>query len=358
MRFRQAVRAKVSETKILRFSESLTLRYGFEALFIKEFYIYMINNRKCAIIGCGFVGATSAYSLMQSHLFSEMVLIDIDTKKAEGEAADLNHGLPFNAPMDIYAGTYADIHDASIIIITAGANQKPGQTRIDLVRTNANIFRSIVDNIIKYNTEAILLVVTNPVDILSYVTFKISGYPSNRVIGSGTVLDTARLKYLVGRKLGVDYRNVHTFIIGEHGDSELAVWSSANVSGIDLDKYCESNGIDSSKEALHEFYDDVKNSAYRIIEAKGATYYAIAESVRRIVSAIVRDEDTVLPVSAYVENYHGINNISMSLPCIVGRSGIKKVIDIPLDSYELSALKNSAKTLHGVIESLDAEILV
>lgn len=318
----------------------------------------MINHRKCAIIGCGFVGATTAYSLMQSHLFSEMVLIDINEKKAQGEAEDLNHGLPFNSPMDIYAGTYADLHDASIIIITAGANQKPGETRIDLVRINADIFRSIVSKIVEQNTKAILLVVTNPVDVLSYVTLKISGYPANRVIGSGTVLDTARLKYLAGRKLGVDYRNVHTFIIGEHGDSELAVWSSANVSGIDLDKYCEANGIDSSKDALHEVYDNVKNSAYKIIENKGATYYAIAESVRRIVSAIIRDEDTILPVSTYVENYHSISDITMSLPCIVGRSGIKKVLEIPLDDHELSALKNSANTLKEVVNSLDSAVMV
>ena len=190
----------------------------------------MINPKKCAIIGCGNVGATSAFALAQSRLFSEIVLIDINKKRAEGEADDISHALPFISPMEIYAGDYSDLSDARIIIITAGASQKPGETRIDLTKKNVKVFESIVKNITIYNNDAIILVVTNPVDILTYVTLKISGFPKRRVIGSGTVLDTSRLKYLVGRHLGVDPRNVHTFIIGEHGDSELAVWSSANIS--------------------------------------------------------------------------------------------------------------------------------
>ncbi len=312
----------------------------------------MVNNRKCAVIGCGFVGATTAYTLTLSKLFSEIVLIDIDKKKAAGEAADLNHGLPFVAPMEIYAGDYSDISDASIIIITAGANQKPGQTRLDLVRSNVKIFQSIVRNISIYNRDGIILVVTNPVDILTYVTLRISGFPSNRVIGSGTVLDTARLKYLIGRHLGVDYRNVHTFIIGEHGDSELAVWSSANISGVDLDQYCRSCGKSCDITSLYPIYEDVRNSAYKIIEAKGATYYAIAESVRRIVSAIVRDEDSILPVSSLVEGHYGLNDICLGLPSIIGKDGVRQVLEIALDESESARLHESAEKLKAVIDSL------
>jgi len=312
----------------------------------------MLNPKKCAIIGCGFVGATTAYTLMQSALFSEMVLIDLDQKKAEGEAADLGHGLPFHSPMEIYAGDYSDLSDASIVILTAGAGQKPGQTRLDLVRSNTRIFQSIVENIVAYNQECILLVVTNPVDILTYVTMKVSGFPPSRVIGSGTVLDTARLKYLLGRHLGVDFRNVHSFIIGEHGDSELPVWSDANVSGIDLDSFCESCHRDGSRETLDALFLDVKNSAYRIIENKGATYYAIAEAVRKIVSSIVRDENTVLPVSTLVCGHYGLSNVALSVPCIVGREGIKEILDIPLDEREAKLLAASADKLTAVLNEL------
>ena len=311
-----------------------------------------VNVKKCAIIGCGNVGATTAYSLMLDRTFSEIVLIDIDNKKAAGEAADLNHGLPFIAPMDIYSGDYSDLSDASIIIITAGANQRPGQTRTDLVRLNAKIFKSIVENIIRYNTDAILLVVTNPVDVLTYVTLKISGFPPSRVIGSGTVLDTARLKYLSGQYLGVDNRNIHTFIIGEHGDSELAVWSCATVSGIPLTQFCNSECLDCGMEKLVKIYEQVKNSAYEIIEAKGATYYAIAESVRRIVNAIVHDEDSILPVSSLISGHYGINDICLGIPSIVGKSGIKGILDLPLSNQEYHDLQRSAQKMKEIIDSL------
>ena len=314
-----------------------------------------IDIRKCAVIGCGNVGATTAYSLMLDRTFSEMVLIDINSKKAAGEAADLNHGLPFVAPMNIYAGDYSDLKDASIIIITAGANQKPGQTRTDLVRENVKIFSTIVQNIIKYNTDAILLVVTNPVDILTYVTWKISGFPAERVIGSGTVLDTARLKYLTGQYLEVDNRNIHTFIIGEHGDSELAVWSCATISGIPLSEFCRSSCLNCGMEKLREMYEDVKNSAYDIIEAKGATYYAIAEAVRRIVNAIVHDEDSVLPVSSLINGHYGLNDVCLGIPSVVGSSGIKRILDLPLNDNEYVALHESASKMKSIISSLYPE---
>ena len=313
----------------------------------------MVNIKKCAIIGCGFVGATTAYSLISSRMFSEMVLIDIDRKKAEGEAADINHGLPFISPMEIYAGDYSDLSDAAIIIITAGANQKAGETRIDLLQKNSRIFNSIVSNIVAYNREAIIIVVTNPVDILTYVTLKTSGFPKNRIIGSGTVLDTARLKYLVGRHFEVDPRNIHTFIIGEHGDSELPVWSSANISGVDLDRYCQTCHKQCSIEALNKLFEEVKTSAYKIIDAKGATYYAIAESVKKIVSSIVMNENTVLPVSSLAEGHYGLEDICLGLPSIVGSGGVKEILEIPLNNEELELLQKSARKIKAIVDSLD-----
>lgn len=308
--------------------------------------------RKCAVIGCGNVGATTAYTLMLDKTFTEIVLIDINETKARGEASDLNHSLPFIAPMTIYQGNYSDLTDASIIIITAGANQKPGQSRTDLVRENTQIFKSIVEKIVKYNSDAILLIVTNPVDILTYVTLKISGFPKERVIGSGTVLDTSRLKYLAGLHLGIDSRNIHTFIIGEHGDSEVAVWSSATVSGIPLKNFCADCNMNCSIDKLHQIYEEVKNSAYSIIEAKGATYYAIAESVRRIVNAIIRDENTILPVSSLVGGHYGLNDVCLGIPSIVGREGVKQILDIPLDDNELTALHSSAEKIKKIIDEL------
>ena len=221
----------------------------------------MVNIQKCAIIGCGFVGATTAFTLIEHGVFSELVLIDANNKKAEGEAMDLNHGIPFAKPVKVYAGNYDDLSDCSLIIIAAGANQKPGETRIDLVKKNTAILKSIIPEITRRNKECILLILSNPVDILTYITLKISGFPKNRVIGSGTVLDTARLKYLLAEHLGVDSRNVHAFIIGEHGDSELAVWSSANISGIDLKDFCGLCGKCTSMENIYNLYNNVRESA-------------------------------------------------------------------------------------------------
>ena len=309
-----------------------------------------MNIKKCAIIGCGFVGASIAFSLLESGLFSEMVLIDVNNDKAEGEAMDLSHAKPFVRPMKIYSGDYSDLKDCSLIIITAGGGQKPNQTRLDLVNMNIEIFKKIIPEITKYNTTGILLIVSNPVDILTYVAYKLSGFPTNRVIGSGTVLDTARLKYLLGEHFGIDSRSVHAFIIGEHGDSELAVWSSANVSGIDLKDFCKLCNKCDASETLKSLYEDVKNSAYDVIKKKGATYYAIAMAVRRIAEAIVRDEHSVLPVSCYIDSHYGISDLFLGIPAIVGENGIEKVIDIPLDESEKEALISSAEKLKKVIQ--------
>ena len=314
----------------------------------------MVNIQKAAMIGCGAVGATSAFSLMQSGLFSELVLIDANQQKAEGEATDLSHGLPFGRPMKIYAGTYDDLADCYLIIITAGAAQKPDETRIDLVNKNVKIFKSIIPEIVKRNTEGILLVVSNPVDILTYVTLKLSGFPTNRVIGSGTVLDTARLKYLLGEHLQVDSRSIHAFIIGEHGDSELAVWSSANISGVDLYDYCRITGISDPAAVLRQIYESVRDAAYSIIEGKGATYYGIGMAVRRIAEAIVRDEHSVLPVSSMISGHYGVEGICLGLPSIVGRGGAEAVLDIPLSDEELTRLQSSARKMKELIEEIGA----
>lgn len=313
----------------------------------------MAELRKCAIIGCGQVGASCAYAFMQSGLFDEMVLLDVNREKAEGEAMDLNHGLPFRSPMKIYAGDYADLSDAYLIIIAAGANQREGESRLDLLSRNAKIMKSITDGIVKVNKEAILLVVSNPVDILTYMILRFSGFPASRVIGSGTVLDTARLKFLVGRALDVDNRNVHTFIIGEHGDSELAVWSSANISGIDLSEYVKLSGKCTDMECLYPLYYEVRDSAYNIIKRKGATYYAIAEAVLRICECIIRDEHTVLSVSTLCDGHYGIDDICIGVPSIIGRGGVEKVLDIPLDDYERLQLQKSVYALSELIDSLD-----
>ena len=232
-----------------------------------------INPRKAAIIGCGFVGSATAFTLMQSKLFSEMVLIDANQEKADGEAKDIAHGIPFAGQMKIYAGDYKDLADAAIVIVTAGANQKPEETRLDLVHKNVSIYKNIIPQITAQNFQGILLIVSNPVDILTYVAVQLSGLPENRVIGSGTVLDTARLKHALGEHLHVDSRSVHSFIIGEHGDSEIAAWSSTNVSGIPLDNFCEMRGHFNHEASMQKIAESVKNSAYEIIAKKQATYY-------------------------------------------------------------------------------------
>lgn len=309
----------------------------------------MLNHRKVAIIGCGFVGSASAFAIMQSGLFSEMVLVDANHAKAEGEALDIGHGLPFAKPMEIYAGDYKDLDDAALIIVTAGAAQKPGETRLDLVKKNVNIFSSIIPQIAAVNQEAILLIVANPVDILTYAALKLSGYPANRVFGSGTVLDTARLKYLIGQHLDVDSRSVHAFVIGEHGDSEMVAWSSANVSGIPLHDFCEMRGHFNHEEAMERLAENVKNSAYEIIEKKNATYYGIAMSVRRICEAIVRDEKSILPVSSLQKGCYGVEGLCLSTPAIVGKNGIEGLVPIQLNEEEKEKLCASAEQLLNVL---------
>lgn len=311
-----------------------------------------VNPRKAAIIGCGFVGASIAFRFLQQGLFSQLVLVDVNREKAEGEAMDLSDGLPYAEAMEITAGGYDDIADCALIVITAGANQKPGETRLDLIGKNISILKGVIGEITARDFGGILLVVSNPVDVLTYAAWKLSGYPKNRVIGSGTVLDTARLKQILGEKLGVDSRNVHAFIVGEHGDSELAVWSGANVSGMDLDQFCHLRGDPLDHEEMERIYQGVRDSAYEIIRRKGATYYGIAMAVGRIAQCILRDEKAVLPISAVLEGQYGLEGLCLSVPSIVGKSGLEEVLEIPLSAEEREALAASARQMQEAIASV------
>ncbi len=302
---------------------------------------------KITVVGAGAVGSTTAYTLMLSGLVSEIVLIDINKNKAEGDALDMNHGISFVSPVKIIAGDYQDIKGSDMVIITAGASQEPGEKRTDLLKRNAKIMESIVEKVMKYcHDDTILLMVTNPVDILTYVTYKISGFSKNHVLGSGTVLDTARLKYLLGEYTNVDVRNVHTYIIGEHGDSEVAAWSRTFVAGMNIKEFCSCSGVcDADELSNKHFHETVKNSAYGIIEKKGATYYAIALSVKRIVESIIGNEKSILTVSSLLDGEYGINDICLSVPTIVSGEGAEKVLQIGFNDEELQGLHNSAKKL-------------
>lgn len=307
---------------------------------------------KVAVIGAGFVGSTTAYTIMLKGLFQEIVLIDINKDKAEGDALDMAHGVSFQKPVNIYSGDWQDCKGADIVIITAGVNQKIGETRIDLLKRNADIFRSIVDNVMKYaSDDVILLTVTNPVDILTYITYKLSGLPKSQVIGSGTVLDTSRLKYLMSRHTGVDARSCHTYIIGEHGDSEVAAWSITNIAGMNMQRFFENFGKCTDSD-LQKMYEEVKNSAYDIIKKKGATYYAIAAAVARIVECISGAENSILTVSAILNGEYGIEDIALSVPTQLSVNGVERILDVPFNEKELAGLRNSAKTLKDSLKSI------
>ena len=314
-----------------------------------------VNPRKAAIVGCGAVGASIAFRFLQQGLFSKLVLLDVNRDKAEGEAMDLSDGLPYAATMEITAGSYDDLADCALVVITAGANQKPGETRLDLIGKNLAILRGILKEITQRDFGGILLIVSNPVDVLTYGAWKLSGYPRQRVIGSGTVLDTGRLKQLLGEELAVDSRNVHAFVIGEHGDSELAVWSGANVSGVDLEHFCRSRGKALPPERMDWIYREVRDSAYAIIQRKGSTCYGIAMAVGRIAEAIVRDEHSVLPVSVVLEGEYGQSGLALSVPSVVGRNGLEEVLEIPLGQEESWALDESAKQMKQAIHSVELE---
>lgn len=311
----------------------------------------MPRSSKIVLIGCGQVGATFAYTVLLKGLAHELILIDQNRDKAEGDALDLNHGLALAHPMKIAAGDYPDCEGADIIVITAGAAQRPGETRIDLMNRNVAIFDSIIKQVTKYNRDGIMLIATNPVDILTEVAVKLSGWPRTRVIGSGTLLDSSRFRYLVARRLGVDSRNVHGMIVGEHGDSEVPVWSSLAVAGIPLSNTPQDRWYlpEADKAAI---YDETRTAAYQIIQKKGATYYAIALALARICEAILRDQRSVLPVTALLQDYHGISNVCLGIPCLIGREGIVEVVNLPLGEDEVADLRASAAKLRQFLTEI------
>lgn len=307
---------------------------------------------RVVIVGAGNVGATFAYSLLLSGLASEIVLIDSNHARAEGEAMDLNHAMPLSRPARIWAGSYEDCAGAAIIVITAGTAQRPGETRLDLVERNTDIFRQIIPSVTRHNPHGILLVASNPVDILTYAALKLSGLPKSQVIGSGTVLDTARFRYLLSQHFDVDPRSVHAYIIGEHGDSEVPVWSLANIAGMRLPQYCAVNGLPCDQPVLDTIFAQTRDAAYAIIERKGATYYAIASGLTRICEAILRDQATVLSVSSYIEDYYGISDVCLSLPSVVDLGGVERIIHLDLSPDEITGLQKSANLLREILDQL------
>jgi len=311
------------------------------------------TSTRIAIVGTGNVGATFAYSLLLSGVASEIVLIDVNRKKAEGEMMDLAHAMPFTLPAEITVGDYSDCAGAAVTVITAGVNQKPGETRLDLLKRNADIFGQIVPEVARHNPEGILLIATNPVDVLTYVSFRVSGLPRNRVIGSGTILDTARFRYLLGEHFAVEPRNVHAYIVGEHGDSEVPVWSRADIAGMGLDEFGKARGVAFGEEDRERIFTQTRDAAYRIIERKGATYYAVATGLMRIVEAILRDQNSVLSVSSLMDRdcYH-CQDVCLSLPSIINRNGVDRVLHPSLSEEEERLLHRSADILREMIGKL------
>ncbi|AWB28707.1 L-lactate dehydrogenase [Halococcoides cellulosivorans] len=309
---------------------------------------------KVAIIGAGAVGSTTAFALMNSGVVNEIVLVDIDHEKAEGEAMDLRHGATFVKPTTVRAGTYDDVNDADVVIITAGVSQKPGETRLELLERNTAVFKDMVPRITDgLDDDAILLVVTNPVDVLSYVTWKVSGLPSERVIGSGTVLDTARFRHVLAENCGVAEKNIHAYVVGEHGDSEVPVWSAVHLAGTQFDDFCVrcSKECDlGQKDAIDE---RVRGAAYEIIDKKGATYYAVSLATQQIVESIIRNENSIMTVSTLMNGHYGVDDVYLSLPAIVNRGGIRQTIELDMDDDEREAFRDSAKILKDQIAQLD-----
>lgn len=304
---------------------------------------------KIAIIGTGFVGASTAFALSLNQYANEMVLIDVFRDKAAGEAMDINHGLSFLGQMSVYDGDYSDCADCDAIIITAGANRKPGETRIDLAKKNLAIAKEIIDNVIKYYTRGVILVVANPVDILTYKIQKWSGLPEGRVFGTGTVLDSSRFRYLLSEKFDVDVRNVHGYIIGEHGDSQLPLWSATHIAGKNIREYFEDPVYGITDEEKAAIVENVKKAGAEIIKRKGATYYAIAVAVNTIVESLLKNQNTIRTVSSLIKGNYGIEDVALSLPAIVNSKGVKSIIDLKLTQDEETALRYSAEQLKAIL---------
>ncbi len=300
---------------------------------------------KVSIIGAGNVGAATAYALIMRGVARKTVLIDIDKKRAKAEALDILHATPFAYANKIKAGEYEDMKGSDVVIITAGANQKPGETRLDLLEKNTLIFKSIVSNIVKYAPNCIILVATNPVDVMTRVTAELSDFPPERVIGSGTILDTARFRTLLSYHLGISAKSVHSYVLGEHGDSEVLAWSSSDAAGIPIFDYAKTQSKEITKEIKSDIDDNVRNAAYKIIEGKGSTYYGIGGGLTRICQAISSNEYAILTVSTLHKDINGIKDVYLSLPTIIGKRGVHNVIQPNLNKQEIEELINSAKVL-------------
>jgi L-lactate dehydrogenase len=310
------------------------------------------RQKKVVVIGAGAVGTAYIYALLPTGVAGEITLIDIDQNRVEGEVLDLSHGLPFIPPVVIKKGDYSDCASADIIVVTAGAKQKPGQSRLDLTQKNAQVVRSICRQISEQNSSAVLVMVTNPVDALTYLALKELKWPHQRVIGSGTVLDSARFKYLLSQHCGIDAHNVHAYILGEHGDSEVAAWSMSHIAGVPLNEYCRICKVCDYNEHHRKIAEEVRNSAYHIIDYKGSTYYGIGLSLVRITEAILRNEHSILTVSSLLDGQYGIKDVCLSVPCVVGDNGVKMIIDAELAPAELQALRASAQTIREVLDEI------
>lgn len=310
------------------------------------------DTQKIAVVGAGMVGAAFAYAAVLRGSAHELVLVDKDAARAEGEAMDLNHAMALCPPTTIKAGGYADCADADIVVVTAGAAQKEGETRLDLVGRNAAITRDIVAEVMRHAADPILLLVTNPVDVLTQVALRESGLSPSRVLGSGTVLDSARFRYLLSQRFAVDPRNVHGHIVGEHGDSETALWSRVNIGGVQLDEYCALGGEPCGDAFRTETLTRVRKAAYEIIERKGSTYFGIGMCLVRIVEAILGDEHSVLTVSSLLTGEYGIEDVCLSLPRVVGREGVLSTVSATIADGELAALRASAEVIRRTLDSV------
>lgn len=309
--------------------------------------------RKVVIVGAGAVGSTFGYALAISGVADEIVLLDNNVDLAKGQVLDLSHGQPFYPPVQIRVGTSDDYADAQLVVVTAGAKQKVGETRLNLVQRNAQIVRQITGDVVQRNAPAVLLIVTNPVDVLTYVAWQHSGWPRSRVIGSGTVLDSARFRYLLGRHCNVDTQNVHAYVLGEHGDSEVPAWSMTHIAGVPIEHHCPSCNQCGDWKATHrKIADEVRDSAYHIIGYKGATNFAVGLALVRIASAILRNQHSVLTVSAVLQGEYGLRNVALGVPCVLGQRGIERILTASLSPEEQNALEKSAATLREAIESV------
>ncbi|MBO8128057.1 MAG: L-lactate dehydrogenase [Peptococcaceae bacterium] len=301
---------------------------------------------KIVVIGAGAVGATVGYTLMVSKMVTELVFIDIDKARAEGEAMDISDGTPFTGPIKIYAGEYTDCKGAEMVIFAAGANQRPGESRLDLVERNLRVVKDVMGKLLRHWGGGVLLMVTNPVDVLTYAVHKLTGLPAGMIFGSGTVLDSARFRHLLSLHARVDTRNVHAYVVGEHGDSEVFLWSRADIAGIHIDEFCERRGVPVPDRKF--IASRVRNAAAEIINRKGATYYGVSLAVRRICEAVLRDQHSVLTVTGLIDGQYGIKGTCLSLPCIIGKRGRLRVLELPLADNEESTLRHSASILQEI----------